>query len=119
MLHKSDFQKLHPEMHEGMSVYTIDGEKLGRIRDLEEDILVVEKGFFFPKNFTFHYDDIADVHDNSLIINKEEEKENLKNWPGGNYEGWDVQERRGTAEPSRGPEAKSESGSEKTTPPRE
>jgi uncharacterized protein (TIGR02271 family) len=85
MIRRSEYEKSHPGIHEGMTAYTRDGEKLGRVVDLADDNLVVEKGFFFPKDFTFHYDDIADVRADSLIIDKE--RPDLEQWRNAGYEG--------------------------------
>ena len=41
----------------GMAVYSQDGEKLGKVVDVDDDGLFVEKGLFFPKEYGFGYDD--------------------------------------------------------------
>ena len=61
MTHKEEFLSTHPLVHSGMKAYTEDGQELGKISNLDEDSLVVKKGFFFPKDFTFRYDDIIDM----------------------------------------------------------
>jgi hypothetical protein len=45
-------------IREGMTVYSKDGKKLGKIVELDDDTLVVEKGLFFRKD---HVVDVADV----------------------------------------------------------
>jgi hypothetical protein len=45
-------------IREGMTVYSKDGKKLGKIVELDDDTLVVEKGLFFRKD---HVADVADV----------------------------------------------------------
>jgi hypothetical protein len=45
-------------LREGMTVYSKDGKKLGKIVELDDDTLVVEKGLFFRKD---HVADVADV----------------------------------------------------------
>ncbi|HZX42138.1 MAG TPA: PRC-barrel domain-containing protein [Myxococcaceae bacterium] len=59
---------------EGMTVYTRDGEKLGKVVAVDANGLFVEKGFFFPSEYGFHFVDVADVRDGEvhLRVDKEE-----------------------------------------------
>ena len=50
----------YPSLVEGMTVYSNDGERMGKVTSLGDDYFLVEKGIFFPKDFTFRYDDIQD-----------------------------------------------------------
>jgi hypothetical protein len=58
---------------EKMTVYTQDGEKLGKVVAVDDAGLFVEKGVFFPKEYGFRFDDVADVRDDGvhLRLNKE------------------------------------------------
>lgn len=58
---------------EEMTVYTQDGEKLGKVVAVDDAGLFVEKGFFFPKEYGFRFDDVAEVRDDrvSLRLDKE------------------------------------------------
>ena len=69
-----------------MPVYSNDGEKLGKVTNLGNDYFIVEKGFFFPKDFTLRYEDIQNVRDGSvyLAISKAE----LSDWREPSYAGW-------------------------------
>ncbi|KMQ52248.1 hypothetical protein CHISP_0929 [Chitinispirillum alkaliphilum] len=87
MISKHDFQKNNPNLSEGMKAYSQDGENLGKVVALEEDHLLIEKGFFFPKDFSFRYDDIQSIGDNELIINQK--KADLDVWKDEQYKGWD------------------------------
>ena len=57
----------------GMTVYTRDGEKLGKVVAADDIGLFVEKGLFFPKEYGFRYDDVEDVRDDGvhLCLDKE------------------------------------------------
>lgn len=46
---------------EGMTVYTQDGETLGKVVAVDDAGLFVEKGFFFPREYGFRFDDVTDV----------------------------------------------------------
>ncbi len=49
------------EIREGMTVYAADGEKLGKILQCDPDAFIIEKGFFFPKDYIARYEDVADA----------------------------------------------------------
>ncbi|HSP20138.1 MAG TPA: DUF2382 domain-containing protein [Myxococcaceae bacterium] len=53
---------------EGMTVYTQDGEKLGKVVAVDDAGLFVEKGFFFAKEYGFRFDDVADVRDEGVHL---------------------------------------------------
>ncbi len=44
------------EIREGMTVRSSDGEKLGKVIRCGDDEFVIEKGFFFPKDYVARYD---------------------------------------------------------------
>lgn len=56
------------DLREGMTVYSLDGEKLGKIIRLEENRFWIEKGFFFPKDYLVRYDTIDQIQDNDIIL---------------------------------------------------
>jgi hypothetical protein len=68
MLTKEEFVKTHPDVWVGMTAYTTDGEKLGVIERIDEDNLLIERGWFFHKDFLIPYDDIEDVRENQVIV---------------------------------------------------
>jgi len=68
MLTKEEFVKTHPDVREGMTAYTTDGEKLGVIERVDEDNLTIERGWFFHKDFLIPYDDIEDIREDQVII---------------------------------------------------
>jgi hypothetical protein len=57
----------------GMTVFTQDGEKLGKVAVADDTGLFVEKGLFFPKEYGFRYDDVEDVRADGvhLRVNKD------------------------------------------------
>lgn len=86
MLHRNESQQKYPDLREGLNAYNKEGDKLGRIVELKDDYLTVEKGVFFPKDFTFRYDDIVEVHDGSITLSRG--RKELENWKDEKYEGW-------------------------------
>ncbi|MFP4015380.1 MAG: YsnF/AvaK domain-containing protein [Chitinispirillaceae bacterium] len=86
MLNRNQFLDKYPGVSEGNNAYTRDGEKLGKIIELNDDYLTIEKGFFFPKDFTFRYDDISEVRDGELIL--KENRGDLSEWQKPEYKGW-------------------------------
>jgi uncharacterized protein (TIGR02271 family) len=91
MLHKNESLQKYPDLKEGLNAYNREGDKLGRIVELQNDYLTVEKGAFFPKDFTFRYDDIVQVRDGSITLSRG--REELENWKNEKYEGWHEYER--------------------------
>src|SRR4051812_17512235 len=68
MLRKHEFLSKFIQVTDVMPVYSQDGEKLGKVVSMDEDGFTIEKGFFFPKNFTARYDDVVDVHDGKIVL---------------------------------------------------
>ncbi len=60
------FQRSH--VKEGMTVRSIDGEKLGRVFAVGEGEFHIEKGLFFPKDYVCRYADISDVRGDEIIL---------------------------------------------------
>lgn len=73
MLTKEDFTRTHPDLRTGMTAYTSDGEKLGVIERITDDNVIIEKGWFFHKDFIVPYDDIEDIREDHLIIRQRRE----------------------------------------------
>lgn len=55
-------------VQEGMTVRTADGEKLGKIVTCESDRFIIEKGFFFPKDYLARYDDVAEIREDEVHL---------------------------------------------------
>lgn len=55
-------------IHEGMTVRSFDGEKLGKITELGERGFLIEKGLFFVKDYQARYDDVVDFRDDEIIL---------------------------------------------------
>lgn len=54
---------------EGMAVRGQDGQKLGKVIECAADAFVVEKGLFFPKDYSIRYDQVTDVKDGEVYLN--------------------------------------------------
>jgi uncharacterized protein (TIGR02271 family) len=62
------------QIYEGMEVRSADGEKLGKIVAVgDSGTFVVEKGFFFPKDYTLALDDIVDIQNEMVILSRSRE----------------------------------------------
>jgi hypothetical protein len=54
-----------------MTVYTRDGETLGKVVSVDDAGFFVEKGLFFPKEFGFRFDDVEDVRGDGVHLRLE------------------------------------------------
>lgn len=52
---------MHGDIREGMTVMSSDGEKLGKVIRCDTDRFIIEKGFFFPKDYVVRYEDVSRV----------------------------------------------------------
>ncbi len=59
-------------IHEGMKVYGADGRRLGRVTMLADADFLVEKGFFFPKDFLCDYGGIRDIRGEAVFLSRSE-----------------------------------------------
>jgi len=75
---------------EGQVVYSRDGERLGKIAEMSDDHIRIEKGLFFPKDFTCRYDDVSDVRDDGVYLSLA--KSELSEWRNESYTGWNQAE---------------------------
>lgn len=68
-------------LQNGMDVYGADGDKVGSIQDVQDDYVVVAKGFFFPKDYYIPWSSIDGVTDDNkvyLLVTKDEALD--QNW---------------------------------------
>jgi hypothetical protein len=91
MLHKNEFLSSHPDVHAGMDAYSVDGEKLGELERLDENSVTIEKGWFFPRDFTVRYDDIVDIREDRVVVSRS--RKDLEGWQDEGYSGWDEYDR--------------------------
>jgi uncharacterized protein (TIGR02271 family) len=55
-------------IREGMTVFSADGEKLGKVQACGGSTFTIEKGFFFPKDYVARYDEVASVTDDDIRL---------------------------------------------------
>ena len=60
------YQRSH--VKEGMTVRSIDGEKLGKVFAVRDGEFLIEKGLFFPKDYVCRYSEISDIRDGEIIL---------------------------------------------------
>ncbi len=80
MMRREEFLRLHPDIKGEMMAYSSDGEKLGRVKSLNQDSIDIEKGFFFPRDLVIPYDNIVDVKGDEMII--DQRRAALSEWQG-------------------------------------
>ncbi|HET9596982.1 MAG TPA: YsnF/AvaK domain-containing protein [Anaeromyxobacteraceae bacterium] len=56
------------QVREGMTVYSSDGEKLGKVLTCDQSTFVIEKGFFFPKDYIARYDHVAEAQGDEIHL---------------------------------------------------
>jgi uncharacterized protein (TIGR02271 family) len=52
----------------GMTVYSSDGEKVGKIEQCGPDLFSIEKGLFFTKNYLARYEDIQYIRGDDVVL---------------------------------------------------
>lgn len=62
------------QVREGMEVWSVDGHKLGKVVSIQADSFLVEKGFFFPKDYMISCDVIADVREGKIVLSQRREE---------------------------------------------
>jgi uncharacterized protein (TIGR02271 family) len=55
-------------IHDGMTVYSAEGDKLGKIVACEANSFIIEKGFFFPKDYVARFEDVATVQGDDVHL---------------------------------------------------
>ena len=53
---------------EGSTVYSVDGEKLGKVVRCGEGGFAIEKGFFFPKEYYARFADVLAASDGKVVL---------------------------------------------------
>jgi uncharacterized protein (TIGR02271 family) len=86
----------------GMTVRSVDGEKLGKVIACEADRFFVEKGFFFPKDYLVRYGDVAEVRGDEVLLRQSRaelggERADAGAWASGERAGSEGTERAGIA----------------------
>jgi hypothetical protein len=85
MLRKEEFLKTHPEVRTGMTAYSVGGDRLGVVEQINEDGVMIERGRVFHKDFYVPYDDIEDVRDKDIVIRPSRGQA----WEGWSQEPWE------------------------------
>jgi uncharacterized protein (TIGR02271 family) len=61
------------DIQEGMTVRSIDGEKLGKVFAVREGEFLIEKGLFFPKDYVCRYPDINEIRGGEIVLMQSKE----------------------------------------------
>jgi hypothetical protein len=57
-------------IRDGMTVYSSDGEKLGKVIRRSGDTLLIEKGLFFKKDYLARFEDVERVEDDRIWLRR-------------------------------------------------
>jgi hypothetical protein len=91
-------------IRDGMTVYSADGERLGKVIRRSGDTLLIEKGLFFKKDYLARFDDVERAEDDRLWLRRTREE----------IEAGPEPEEAEPAEPLRAPDRSSEQASPRT-----
>lgn len=58
----------HADIKEGMTVRSEDGHKLGKVYAVDEREFHIEKGLFFPKDYSVRYGEISAIRDGEIVL---------------------------------------------------
>ena len=61
-------------IRDGMTVYSADGEKLGKVISRSGDTLLIEKGLFFRKDYLARLDDVERIEDDQIWLRRTREE---------------------------------------------
>jgi len=85
-MNRKSFLSSYPEIKSGMHVYSKDKKSLGRIISLNEESFTVEQGVFFPKDFSFRYEEIENISEGNIYLSKTPSE--LREWKEESFTGW-------------------------------
>jgi hypothetical protein len=60
------YQRSH--IKEGMTVRSLDGHKLGKVYAVGDTEFHIEKGLFFPKDYSCRFSEISDIRGGDIIL---------------------------------------------------
>jgi uncharacterized protein (TIGR02271 family) len=66
--HKGGADMENRGIEQGMVVRSSDGEKLGKVVQCAESFFLIEKGFFFPKDYLARYEQISEIRDGEVRL---------------------------------------------------
>jgi uncharacterized protein (TIGR02271 family) len=66
------------QVREGMEVWSADGHKLGKVVGVHQETLMLEKGFFFPKDYTVSRDTISEIRDGKVFLSLSRDELGMK-----------------------------------------
>jgi len=84
------------ELHPGMTVRSHDDEKLGKIVRLQDNQLLVEKGFFFPQDYWVPVSAVENADDDNVYLNVNKDQVLAERWADGNAD-WNANAQRAAA----------------------
>jgi len=84
------------ELHPGMTVRSHDDEKLGKIVRMQDNQLLVEKGFFFPQDYWIPVSAVENADDDNVYLNLDKDQVLAERWAEGKAD-WNADAQRAAA----------------------
>lgn len=56
------------QLRAGLEVLSSDGQNIGKIIEVHEDTFIVEKGWFFPRDYTLAMSDVHAIEDDRVLL---------------------------------------------------
>jgi len=84
------------ELHPGMTVRSHDDEKLGKIVRMQDNQLLVEKGFFFPQDYWVPVSAVENADDDNVYLNVDKDQVLAERWAEGKAD-WNADAQRAAA----------------------
>lgn len=57
-------------IREGMTVYSADGHELGKVTVCDANTFIIEKGFFFTRDYVARYEDVSGVWGDDVRLSR-------------------------------------------------
>lgn len=86
MMNQDPIRTEFSNLREDATVFDRSGNKLGKVAWVQGDQFCVQKGLFFPREFTLRTRDIQDVRGDDIYLNLD--SADLESWKNESYEGW-------------------------------
>jgi len=78
------------ELQTGMDVFSLDGEKVGKVVELDNSQITVEKGLFFPHDYVIPMSAVESADDQSIYLNINKDDALNQRWSAGDASSWDA-----------------------------
>lgn len=67
-------RRFQEQMREGLEVWSSDDQNIGKVIQVDEDSFVVEKGWFFPKDYKLAMADVREIQSDRVLLSRTREE---------------------------------------------